>query len=168
MGYLASFLSLPVPVGFEAGVDVVMLVGQLKSVLVVNVTSKATIGILLMLPGLLTQAHGVAVLVAMAGISVLVALPLFFRDCLSSSAGLCCASLSLPYSVSRFWASSRWVLCRTAFLRWCYPTSLVGRLWSAAPGIGLISFTETVAVARTFCLPISANKELLAVGVANI
>jgi SulP family sulfate permease len=50
--------------------------------------------------------------------------------------------------------------------------SLVALLWPAALGIALMSFTESVAAARTFCrrddVPINANRELLAVGVANI
>jgi anti-anti-sigma factor len=50
--------------------------------------------------------------------------------------------------------------------------SLAAQLWPAALGIALMSFTESVAAARTFCQrkdpPINANQELLAVGAANV
>jgi MFS superfamily sulfate permease-like transporter len=45
-------------------------------------------------------------------------------------------------------------------------------MWPAAAGIALISFTESIAAARAFVTPtappVNANRELLAVGVANI
>jgi MFS superfamily sulfate permease-like transporter len=45
-------------------------------------------------------------------------------------------------------------------------------LWPAALGIALMSFTESVATARTFCrrddAPVNANQELLALGAANV
>jgi MFS superfamily sulfate permease-like transporter len=50
--------------------------------------------------------------------------------------------------------------------------SLVGRLWPAALGIALMSFTETVASARTFMRRedpvINPNQELVAIGAANV
>ncbi len=49
---------------------------------------------------------------------------------------------------------------------------LVGQLWPAAAGIALMSFTETIAAGRAFAAPDEprprANRELLAIGVANI
>jgi MFS superfamily sulfate permease-like transporter len=50
--------------------------------------------------------------------------------------------------------------------------SLVAALWPAALGIALMSFTESVAAARTFAKrddpPVDANRELFAVGAANL
>jgi len=44
-------------------------------------------------------------------------------------------------------------------------------MWPAAAGIALISFTESIAAARAFARtsdpPLSANRELLALGAAN-
>ncbi|MDO8349204.1 MAG: SulP family inorganic anion transporter, partial [Planctomycetota bacterium] len=49
---------------------------------------------------------------------------------------------------------------------------LAAQLWPAALGIALMSFTESVAAARTFCRrddpPVQPNQELLAVGGANL
>ena len=45
-------------------------------------------------------------------------------------------------------------------------------MWPAAAGIALISFTESIAAARAFVAPtdppLDANRELLAIGAANV
>ena len=50
LGFLANFISLPVLIGFMAGVGIVIVVGQLKSLLGVQIESKTTLGTLLELP----------------------------------------------------------------------------------------------------------------------
>jgi high affinity sulfate transporter 1 len=173
LGFLANFISKPVLVGFEAGVGLVILVGQLKSVLGVPLTSKTALGILLELPGLLPQAHAPTVLVAAAGLAVLVALP---RLAPRVSAPLAWVALSIGASA---------LLALPALgikavgavppglpaLAWP-ELSLVASLWPAALGIALMSFTESVAAARTFARredpSVNANQELLAVGAANL
>jgi sulfate permease, SulP family len=173
LGFLANFISLPVLVGFEAGVGVVILVGQLKSVLGVHVISKTTIGTLLELPGLLTQAHGVTVLVAVTGIAVLLALPRFFPRL---SAPLVWVVLSIVaaavFGLEALGVKSVGTVPSGLPALALPDVSLAALLWPAALGIALMSFTESVAAARTFCQrndpPINANQELLAVGAANV
>ena len=50
--------------------------------------------------------------------------------------------------------------------------ALVGQLLPGALGIALMSFTETIAAGRAFAVPaappITANRELLATGAANL
>jgi MFS superfamily sulfate permease-like transporter len=50
--------------------------------------------------------------------------------------------------------------------------SLFEAMWPAAAGIALISFTESIAAARAFARqsdpPLDANRELLAIGAANV
>ena len=173
LGFLANFISQPVLAGFKAGVGVAIMVGQLKSVLGVQVTSKTTIGTMLELPARLTQAHGVTMLVALAGITMLVALPrvlprvsaplVWVASSIAASAlfGLEAAGVALVGAVPAGLPSLA-----------LPDLSLVALLWPAALGIALMSFTETVATARTFCQrddpPINANQELLAVGAANV
>ncbi len=173
LGFLANFISLPVLIGFEAGVGVVILVGQLKSVLGVHVTSKTTVGTLLELPGLLPEAHGMTVLVAIAGIAVLLALPRLFPRL---SAPLAWVALSI--AASAVFGLEALGVKSVGELPSGLPSlalpdlSLVALLWPAALGIALMSFTESVASARTFREqkdpPINANQELLAVGAANL
>ena len=45
LGFLANFISLPVLTGFQAGVGIVIIVGQIKALLGVQLTSSSTIGI---------------------------------------------------------------------------------------------------------------------------
>lgn len=173
LGFLANFISKPVLVGFEAGVGIVILVGQLKSVLGVHVDSKTTLGILLELPRLLPQVHGPTVLLAAAGLALLVGLP---RLAPRVSAPLAWVALSIG-------ASALLVLPALGVkvvgavppglpvLAWP-EFSLAAALWPAALGIALMSFTESVAAARTFARrddpPVNANQELFAVGAANL
>lgn len=173
LGFLANFISLPVLVGFEAGVGIVILIGQLKSVLGVHVARKTTVGTLLELPGLLTQSHGVTMLVALAGIVILLALPRLWPRL---SAPLVWVALSIAASAA-FGLDALGVksvgTVPSGLPAFALPDlSLAAQLWPAALGIALMSFTESVAAARTFCrrddAPVNANQELLAVGAANV
>lgn len=173
LGFLANFISKPVLVGFEAGVGVVILVGQLKSVLGVQVTSRTTMGTVLELPGRLAQVHGVTVLVAIAGIAVLLALP---RLVPRLSAPLAWVALSIVASAAlglEALGVTSVGAVPSGLPSLAFPDlSLAARLWPAALGIALMSFTESMAAARTFCerddAPVDANHELLAVGAANV
>jgi high affinity sulfate transporter 1 len=173
LGFLANFISKPVLVGFEAGVGIVILVGQIKSVLGVPLTSKTTLGILLELPGLLPQAHGPTVLVAAAGLALLVGLP---RLAPRVSAPLVWVALSIGASALLALPGLGVKVVGAVppglpSLAWP-ELSLAAALWPAALGIALMSFTESVAAARTFARrddpPVNANRELLAVGAANL
>lgn len=173
LGFLANFISLPVLIGFKAGVGVVILIGQLKSVLGVQVVSKTPVGTLLELPGLLMHAQLATMIVSFVGLSILLGLPRFFPRL---SAPLVWVVLSIAASA--------------AFGLEAYGVQLVGTVPSGMPalvlpdltflpillpaalGIALMSFTESVAAARSFHqrddTPVNANSELLAIGAANI
>jgi len=173
LGFLANFISLPVLVGFQAGVGVVIVVGQLKSVLGVHVTSSTTLGTLAELPALLPHAHGPTMLVALVGLAVLLGLP---RLAPRVSAPLAWVALSIG-------ASALLALAATGVktvgavppglppMAWP-DLSLAAALWPGALGIALMTFTESVAAARTFRkrddAPVVANSELLAIGCANL
>lgn len=173
LGFLANFISKPVLVGFEAGVGVVIFVGQLKSVLGVPLTSKTTLGVLLELPGLLPQAHAATGLVAAAGLVVLLGLP---RLAPRVSAPLAWVALSI--GASALLGLPALGLKVVGAVPSGLPAlalpelSLVAALWPAALGIALMSFTKSVAAARTFAkrddAPVDANRELFAVGAANL
>jgi len=173
LGFLANFISKPVLVGFEAGVGLVILVGQLKSVLGVHVTSKTTIGTLRELPGLLPQAHAVTMLVALAGIAILLALP---RLLPRVSAPLVWVALSIlaaaVLGLEAMGVKSVGAVPSGLPSLVLPDLSLARLLWPAALGIALMSFTESVAAGRTFRerndTPVNANQELVAVGAANI
>jgi high affinity sulfate transporter 1 len=173
LGFLANFISLPVLVGFETGVGIVIIIGQLKSVLGVHVESTTTVGTLLEVPALLPQAHGPTMLVAAIGIMMLVVLERRFPH---RPVPLLLVALSIAASFL-FDLDALGVKTVGAFPAGL-PTlampdlGLSAALWPAALGVALMSFTESVAAARTFWQhddpPVGANQELLAVGAANV
>jgi MFS superfamily sulfate permease-like transporter len=173
LGFLANFISLPVLIGFEAGIGIVVIIGQLKSVLGVHPESNTTIGILLELPGLLPQIQLTTLLVAAVGIAMLVGL---HRAAPRLPAALLWVATSIVASLL-IGLGALGVATVGAFpaglpsLTWP-DWSLAEALWPAALGVALMSFTESVAAARTFWqrddAPIDANRELLAVGASNL
>lgn len=173
LGFLANFISKPVLVGFEAGIGVVILIGQLKSVLGVHVMSQSTIGTLLELPGLLPQVHGATLLTGLVGIAALIVLP---RLLPRVPASLVWVAVSI--AASAFLNLDARGVKLVGALPAGLPSlslpdlSMIKLLWPGALGIALMSFTESVAAARTFCgrddPPVNANQELIAVGAANL
>ncbi len=173
LGFLANFISKPVLVGFEAGIGVVIAVSQLKSVLGIHLTSKTTLGTLLELPGLFSQTHLPTVGVALAGMALLLLVPRVFPR-VPASLVLVGASI---LAVVLFDLGNKGVALvgalPTGLPAVCMPdVALVNRLWPAALGIALMSFTESVASARTFIRrddpAIEPGRELAALGMANV
>ncbi len=173
LGFLANFVSLPVLVGFKCGVAVVIIVGQLPSVLGVHTTSHSTIATLLELPSLLPQTHSLTLLVALSGIALLVVLPRLVPR-LSAPMTWTVLSIAVSAVLGLEALGVKTVGAVPAGLpRLSMPDlSLVTYLWPAALGVALMSFTESVAAARSFSRhddpPVSADRELLAIGAANL
>jgi MFS superfamily sulfate permease-like transporter len=173
LGFLANFISKPVLVGFEAGVGVAVFVGQLKSVLGVHFAAKSTLGILMELPSRLPQVHLMTALVALAGIAMLVVLPRLSKK-IPASLVWVAASIAASGAIGLAALGVKSVGTVPQGL----PTlalpdlSVAAQLWPAALGIALMSFTETMAAARTFVArgdpPIEPNRELFAIGAANL
>ena len=173
LGFIANFVSKPVLVGFEAGIGIVIAVSQLKSLLGIHPAAKTVLGTLRELPALLPQAHMPTLCVALVSLALLVGLPRLWPrlsaplvvvglGALAAVAlGLAAAGVELVGAVPRGMPS---------FVR--PDLSLVARLWPGALAIALMSFTESVASARTFLRPddppVNPNRELAATGVANV
>jgi high affinity sulfate transporter 1 len=173
LGFLANFISKPVLIGFEAGIGVVVLVGQLHSVLGVHVASRTTIGVLLELSGLLPQIHGATLLTGLAGIAVLLLVPRFLPRLPAALVWVVLSiSASAAFGLDALGVHSVGTVPPGLPAPALPDLSLTGLLWPAALGIALMSFTESVAAARTFGEqsdpPVNANRELVAVGAANI
>ena len=172
LGFVANFISKPVLVGFEAGIGTVILISQLKSVLGVHVASQTTIGTLLELPGLLTQVHVATLLTGLSGIAVLLAVPRIFPRLPASLVwvGLSIAA-SAAFGLDALGVKSVGDVPSGLPALVLPDLSLFRLLWPAALGIALMSFTESVAAARTFTgrndPPVNADRELVAVGLAN-
>ncbi len=173
LGFLANFMSEPVLVGFKAGVGVAIMVGQLKSVLGVSFAGQSTMAMLRELPGVIGQTHWPTLLVAATGLVLLLGLPMVFAR-ISAPLVWVAASIAACALAGEQAAGIKLVGEVPAGLPpVVWPDlKLVGLLWPAALGIALMSYTETMAAARTFCRgddpPVNANGELLALGAANL
>jgi MFS superfamily sulfate permease-like transporter len=173
LGFLANFMSEPVLVGFKAGVGVAIMVGQLKSVLGVSFAGQSTMAMLRELPGVIGQTHWPTLLVAVTGVVLLLGLPMVFAR-ISAPLVWVAASIAACALAGEATAGIKLVGEVPAGLPpWVWPDlKLASLLWPAALGIALMSYTETMAAARTFCRgddpPVNANGELLALGAANL
>ena len=169
LGFLANFISKPVLVGFQAGVGVAIIVGQLKDVLGVRLASHSTIGMLMELPGALIHGSGLTALVALIGVTFLLVVPRLVRRL---PAPLIWVGSSI-IAAAAFGLASRGVasigIVPAGLPNLAPPDlDLASILWPGALGIALMSFTKSTAAARTFQAgndpPIDANRELVAIG----
>ena len=173
LGFAANFISEPVLTGFKAGVGCVIVVDQLPKLLGIhfekagffrNVFSIAAHVYELSWPTLLVGLGTLAVIGLCKRFLPKAPAPLLaiaFGIAATSLLGLEAAGVTLIGDIERGLPS----------LRMPAP-QLFSVLWPAAAGIALISFTESIAAARAFAAagdpPIRANRELTALGAANV
>jgi high affinity sulfate transporter 1 len=173
LGFLANFISRPVLVGFAAGIGVAVIIGQAGSLLGVPIQSHGTLGVLQELPAQLAHVHVPTVALSITGIALVMAMhhllprwpaPLVWvAGAIAASAllGLGTRGIALVGAVP------------AGLPMPAVPDlELLRHLWPEALGIALMAFTESVAAARTFAgrgdPPVDANRELLALGAANV
>jgi high affinity sulfate transporter 1 len=173
LGFVASFISEPVLVGFKAGIGLVIVFDQVPKLLGLHIAKvgflRDLVTLVRALPGtsLATLAVGIVMIVLLAGIEHLaprVPAPLIAVAIgIAGTAWLGFQAMGvktvgmLPRGLPSFTAPD---------------PGLAGALWAGALGIALMSFTETIAAGRAFASegepqPI-ANRELLATGLANV
>jgi high affinity sulfate transporter 1 len=176
LGFVASFISEPVLVGFKAGIGAVIIIDQLPKILGIHFAkgsllhnlqeivtgmghlswATAAVGVLTIaiIGGIDKYRHGwpsplIAIAMAIAGVTWL-NLPAYGVELVGA----------IPSGLPSF------TIPDLALVK-----SLANELWPAALGIALMSFTETAAVGRAFAGPgepaPKPNTELLATGVAN-
>ena len=173
LGFVANFISEPVLVGFKAGIGVVIVCDQIPKLLGFHVSGGSFLRKLLATAQHIPQTSWPTLAVALATVGILVLLertiPRVPAPLVAVAAGI---------------AGAAWLGLkeRGVELVGHIPTglpsltmpdlSLAAVLWSAAIGIALMSFTETVASGRAFARndepPPRANRELLATGLGNV
>ena len=172
LGFVANFISEPVLVGFKAGIGVVIVLDQLPKLLGFHIPRGPFLRNVASTLERIPQTSLPTVAVAIAMIVILVGLERFVprvpAPLVAVAVGIAGAGL--------FGLNARGVESIGQIPRgFPAPTlpnfSLVAGLWSAAVGIALMSFTETIAAGRAFARsdepPPRANRELLATGLAN-
>jgi high affinity sulfate transporter 1 len=172
LGFVAQFISEPVLTGFKAGIGLVIVVDQLPKLLGVHFGKGTLLQNVLSVIAHLPERHAETAWLAAATVAAMVALarwlPRIPGPLLAVAGGIAASALlglpalgvetvgTIPPGLPTFVPPD---------------VTLLPRLWPAAVGIALMSFTESIAVGRAFSRrgeprP-DANQELFALGVAN-
>lgn len=173
LGFVASFISSPVLTGFKAGVGLVIVVDQLPKLLGFAIEKRGFFLDLAALVRHLPEISLPTVAVSAATLAILLVFEHFGRR-----------SLAPLVAVGAGIAASWWLdlpgrgvpavgEIPSGLPHPAWPDiDLARQLWPGALGIALMSFTESIAAARAFSgpddSPVVANRELLALGAANV
>ena len=172
LGFVANFISEPVLIGFKAGIGVVIVCDQVPKLLGYHVPKGTFFQKLVATVAHLSETNPATLILSTATIVLLVALERFVPKIpapLVAVAGGIAASALLGLPAHGVEEVGR---IPTGLPPLTLPDpALIGGLWSAAVGIALMSFTETIAAGRAFARPGDpiprANRELFATGAAN-
>ncbi len=172
LGFLATFISESVLCGFKAGIGVVIVLDQVPKLLGVHFPKGTFLQNLLALLRSLpdtsaaTLALGLVMFALLLGIKRFV--PRVPAPLVTVGAGIAAMALLglQAYGVEAVGTIPRGLPALTL-----PDLALTAQLWPGALGIALMSFTETVAVARAFAQSgepaLRPNRELVATGIAT-
>jgi SulP family sulfate permease len=173
LGFVASFISEPVLIGFKAGIGLVIVLDQLPKILGVHFPKTGFFRNLIALLHKIPETSPVTLAVGVGVILLLLAIkhnmPKLPAPLIAVAAGIGGA-----YLLNLHARGVELVGHIPQGLPSLTPPalSLVAQLWPGALGIALMSFTETIASGRAFATndepAPKANRELLATGFANI
>ena len=173
LGFVANLISTPVLTGFKAGIGLVIVLDQVPKLFGIHITKEGFLRDVLSLVQHLPESS----LVTLAlGATALVVLLITERIWPHSPAPL--AVVAAGIAVSWFGGLSGAGVATVGLIPQALPSitlptpDLVIMLLPGAIGIALMSFTETIAAGRAFAVPsdppIRANRELVAIGAANL
>jgi sulfate permease, SulP family len=173
LGFLADFISSPVLAGFKAGMGLYIAASQLGKVLGVSVEGDSFFAKMWSALGQLGDANPATVALALGGLAALLAL---HRWAPKVPGPLVVVVLGIALVASTDLEGRGVALVGP--VNGGLPTFAlpdldgVGRLLPAAAGIALMSFIESISAARAFAArtdpPVDADRELLALGAANL
>jgi len=172
-GFVANLISVPVLTGFKAGIGVVIVLDQVPKLFGFHITKE---GFLRDVLSLVQHLPETSLITLALGAAALVLLLITERVWPHSPTPL--AVVGAGIAVSWFADLSAVGVATVGHIPQALPSltlpapDLVVQLLPGAIGIALMSFTETIAAGRAFVAPseppISANRELLATGAANL
>jgi sulfate permease, SulP family len=173
LGFVADLISAPVLAGFKVGIGLSIAAGQLDSLLGVPIPSDRFVGQLWQALTLLPQASVPTLLLSAACVAVLLAGKRWLR-------AVPAALVVVVVAIAITWIGhlDRYGIALIDPVPSGLPLPALPTLTSAAAllgpalGVALITFVESIAAARTFerrdDRPVSANRELGALGLANM
>ncbi|MGO9947497.1 MAG: SulP family inorganic anion transporter [Steroidobacteraceae bacterium] len=173
LGFLANFLSDPVLAGFRAGIGLAIIVDQIPKLLGVHIGSGNFFHKVLATLQHIPETNRATLLLAAATMAMLIGLERF-RPRFPAPL----AAVIIGVAAAGFLGLHALGVALTGAIPARIPApelpdfSLLKSLWPSALGIALMSFTESIAVGRTFARhddpPPAPNRELIALGAANI
>jgi sulfate permease, SulP family len=173
LGFVANFISEPVLTGFKSGIGLVIVVDQIPKLLGIHIEKAGFFRDLLSIARHVPETSLVTLVLALA---VLASIFLLHRFLPHAPAPLVAIGLAIAASALLSLDQAGVAVIGSVpgglpgFVRPRF--EIMWAMWPAAAGIALMSFTEGIAAARAFANPGESrpqpNRELLAVGVANV
>lgn len=173
LGFVANFISDPVLTGFKAGIAIVIVVDQVPKLLGIHFAKGSFLHNVLAIVSGLSHTSVITLAVGVATVGMLLAMehgwPRAPAPLIAVAAGIAAVGLLglQAHGVDTVGPVPAGLPTLTMPDR-----SLLADLWPPAVGIALMSFTESIAAGRAFAKrgePVpKANRELLAVGIANV
>ncbi len=173
LGFVASFISEPVLVGFKAGVGLVIVVDQVPKLLGEHIAKGHFFHNIGSVVEHLPQASVATVILGAAMVGLLVGLKRYLPNIPAAL-----VTVVVGIAVSGLAGLDRLGIELVGEVQGGLPPftppniSLLEHLWPAALGIALMSFVETAAAGRAFARPDeprpAANRELMAIGLTNL
>ena len=176
LGFVASFISEPVLVGFKAGIGAVIIIDQLPKILGIHFAKGSLLHNLQEIATGLGHLSWATVAVGVLTIAIIASIEKFRHGWPAPLIAIAVAIagvtwLDLPAHGVELVGSIPSGLPSFTIPDLALAKALAEELWPAALGIALMSFTETAAVGRAFVAPGEPpprpNTELLATGAAN-
>ena len=173
LGFVANFISAPVLTGFKAGIALVIILDQLPKLLGIHITKQGFFRDLFSVIHHLPQTSLITLAVAAATLLVLIGMERLWSH---SPAPLVAVGGSI--AASWFFGLQAAGVSTVGLIPQGFPSltlpdiALVEQLLPGAFGIALMSFTESIAAGRAFARsaepPLIPNRELIAIGAANL
>ena len=173
LGFLADFISEPVLTGFKAGVGCVIVVDQVPKLLGIHIDKAGFFRDVGSIIGKVPELSVPTFAVALGTLAII-----FLSKRFLPKAPAPLLAVAGGIAASAFLGLQAAGVSVIGAIQGGMPTpqmpklGLVEALWPAAAGVALIAFTESIAAARAFAKSsdpaINANRELLALGAANV
>ena len=173
LGFVANFISAPVLTGFKAGIGLVIVLDQVPKLLGIHIAKQGFFQDLVSVVQHVPETSLLTLGVAAATFLVLVGMERLWPH---SPAPL--VAVSGGIAAAWFFGLPALGVSTVGLIPQGFPSltmpnlALIEQLAPGALGIALMSFTETIAAGRAFARPgdpaIDANRELIAIGAANL
>lgn len=173
LGFVANFISTPVLTGFKAGVGLVIVLDQIPKLLGIHIEKAGFFRDVLSVAGHVPETSAITLAVAVATLVVLIGMERLWPH---SPAPL--VAVGGGIAASWYFGLQSQGVSTVGLIPQGLPSvtlpdpTLIEQLLPGALGIALMSFTESIAAGRAFAdpgaPPISADRELIATGAANL